>query len=379
MHTNFRWNTQFILPSHNNNNAPRPKSRTFFQSALFVLGCLLLIGLFCIPSLAQPINVSDQKPGSLLVFPYYNTQLVGGVQNNTRIAISNTDEVATVFVHLFVLEGATCTPSDFFVCLTANGGITMFANDIDPLNVGYIIAVAVSGTTGFPIAQNSLIGNAFVNATIDSNLYVGNYAAESFAATGTGAPSDTSVPGVATLQFNGGASATPAASGYDQVASQFAVQIQNANTVALGGAPGQRIVTAGLSGNMTIDDPLNPGHSAVTGAGQVGTGRVISQNEIPYSFTRFLLPGCHSVREILNSNAPRLSSPLASIIGANETGLMKFGVGGAVGLIMTPQSTNLATQRPYVGIRALHKTATVTTTLTIPTFVPPSCSILMGN
>lgn len=370
MHTNLRWNTQFFSQSHQNVITLRPKSRTYLHPMLFALGCLLLMALASVPNFAQPIAVSDQKPGSLLVFPYYNTQLVGGVQNNARIAITNTSETTTVFVHMFFLEGSTCTPSDFFICLTANGGVTMFANDIDPLNVGYIIAVAVSGTDGTPTSPNSLIGNAFINATIGTDLYIGNYSAESFAAFGT--PS-VNAGGTATLLFNGGPTLAAPANGYDQVPNQFAIQIRNATD-----APGQRIVTAGLSGNMTIDDPTNAGHSAVSGAGQVGTGRVISEAEIPYSFNRFLSPGCQAITAIA-TNSPRLSAPLATIIPNNETGQMKFGVGAAVGLIMTPQSTNLLAQRPYVGIRTLHKTATVTTTLTIPTFVPPSCATLMGN
>ncbi len=360
MYNDLRWNTQFFSQSHNNTSAYRPKSHTYFQPVLFTLGCLLLLALACIPSFAQTIAVSDQKPGSLLVFPYYNT--IG--TNNARIAISNTSDSVQVFVHLFFLEGATCNPSDSFICLTPNGGITMFASDMDPLNVGYIIAVAVNAL-GEPIAQNSLIGNAFVNATIGTNLYIGNYSAESFAAVGV--PYNAGA-GTATLVFNGSA-----LDGYDQVPNQFSVQIQNA-----GEAPGQMIVTAGLTGDMTIADPNNANNSAVTGAGQVGVGRVIGQNEIPFSFSRFLAPGCLATA-VITATSPRLSNPLLNIIPNMETGQMKFGVGAAVGLIMTPQSTLLAAQRTYIGIRTLHKMAVITATLTIPTFAPPSCATLMGN
>ena len=129
MHTNFRLNPQFFSLSHH--RAHWPTSRTFLQSLLFAVGCLLLMGLFFVPSFAQPIAVSDQKPGSVLVFPYYNT--IG--TNDTRIAISNVGEIPTtdqVIVHLFFLEGATCTPADSFICLTPNGGFTMLASEMDP-------------------------------------------------------------------------------------------------------------------------------------------------------------------------------------------------------------------------------------------------------
>lgn len=318
--------------------------------------------MFGISTFAQPIDVSDQKPGSVLVFPYYNTNGT----NNTRIAISNVGEAVTdqVIVHLFFLEGVTCTPSDNFICLTPNGGITLLASDIDPANYGYIIAVAVDSTNGIPIRKNVLIGNAFVNATINGSVYVGNYSAESFEALSDNPTTNNIALATATLNFNG-------TTGYDAVPNQFAIQIQNATD-----APGQMVVTAGLSGDMTIDDPLNPNRSAVTGAGQVGTGRVISQQEIPYSFTRFLAPGCLAT-SVITDTFPRLSRRLSTIVGTGETGLMKVGVGAAVGLLMTPQA-GLATR--YYGIRTLHKTATTNAaTLTIPTFVPPSCTTLMGN
>lgn len=369
MYKNSHWNLQFFTLLFNSFRAPA-RGR-YSHPLLSVFSCLLVLTFCCVASMAQ-IAVSDQKPASLLVFPYYNTQLVGATQNNARIAITNTHESQQVFVHMFFLEGASCTPSDFFICLTANGGITMFANDIDPNNVGYILAVAVDGLTGFPIAHNALIGNAFINAVIGTDLYIGNYSAEGFAA--FGAPS-TNAGGVATLNFNGGPTTNPPTAGYDLIPNQFAIQIQNATV-----APGQRIVMAGLTGDMTIPDPNNPNNSSVTGAGQSGTGRVISEGEIPYSFTRFLLQGCQSIG-LITTTSPRLAAPLATIIPATQTGQMRIGVTAAVGLIMTPQSTNLAAQRQYIGIRTLHKVglAPATTTLVIPTFVPPSCATLMGN
>ena len=360
MNTNFRMNAQFFSPLHNCFRALRPKSKTYLQTLLATVGCLLLLGLVCAPTFAQPIGASDQKPGSVLVFPYYNT--IG--TNNTRIAISNVGEAVTdqVIVHLFFLEGATCTPADNFICLTPNGGFTMDVSDIDPSNVGYIIAVAVDSTNGIPIQKNVLIGSAFVNATVNTNPYVGNYAAESFAALGGNPTTNNTALATATLNFNG-------TTGYDQVPSQFAVQIQS-----LADAPGQMIVTAGLIGDMTIDDPLRADHTAVTGAGLVGTGRVFSEQEIPYSFNRLLASGCHAFAELRDGVSPRLTKKLSLVIPKGETGLMKFSVGGAVGLILTSQNST-----KYSGIRALHQTAVVSTTLTIPTFVPPTCLALMGN
>lgn len=372
MHTNFRCNTLTFSQSHHCPSTIGLNRRNFLRSLFLGITCFLMLGVISFPTFAQALGSSDQKPGSVLVFPYYNTNAT----NDTRIAISNVGEAPTdqVVVHLFFLEGLTCTPSDNFICLTPNGGITFEVSEIDPDNYGYLIAVAVDSTNGIPIQKNVLIGNAFVNAVVTASsagaqLYVGNYAAESFEALSGNPTTNNLALATATLNFNG-------TTGYDTVPSQFAIQIQNAVD-----APGQMIVTAGLNGDMTIDDPLNPVRTAVNGAGQVGTGRVISQQEVPYSFNRFLSPGCQAV-SFITDTFPRLSRRLSGatgIIGTGETGLMKIGVGGAVGLILTPQSTNLAAQRQYVGIRALHRTATVTAALTIPTFAPPSCTTLLGN
>ncbi|MFN7928677.1 MAG: hypothetical protein U0Y68_12140 [Blastocatellia bacterium] len=55
---------------------------------------------------------------------------------------------------------------------------------------------------------------------------------------------------------------------------------------------------------------------------------------------------------------------LNKLIKTGQSGYIKFNVGGAVGLLLTPRGNG------WTGIRALHKLQTTTTTLTIPIFVP---------
>ena len=99
---------------------------------------------------------SDQKAGSMLVFPYYTN--AGSA--DTRIRITNAG-VAPVKVHILLLD-KSCQQLDYYACITPNGSLTDKASVFDPANTGYIMALAVNDT-GQPIIADRLIGNAFVN------------------------------------------------------------------------------------------------------------------------------------------------------------------------------------------------------------------------
>ena len=191
---------------------------------------------------------------------------------------------------------------------------------------------------GNPVQNNSLVGNAFV---IDGE-YMDNYGAEAFWANSP----VVAVPnanGTATLFFDGGS--------YDAVPSQFAVEIQSPLDAA-----GQKIVTAGLNGNLST--------SQLTGAGQSGTGLIYNGNEKPFgSFSAFLSGNCQAIATI-STTTPRVPNGMSTMIPKGQVGTMKFNVGGAVGLLMTPRTAN------WKGIRTLHKTALTVTTLTIPVIRP---------
>ena len=119
------------------------------------------------------IEVSDQKPGSVLVFPYYKHDAQNKV--DTRLTITNIGKLG-INVHFLFMDGATCSEFDQYVCFTPNASIEWKASQFDPQNKGYVIAFVVDNM-GRLISYNSLIGNAFVN----DGEYVGNYGAESFA------------------------------------------------------------------------------------------------------------------------------------------------------------------------------------------------------
>ncbi|HEX4950335.1 MAG TPA: hypothetical protein VFZ34_26960 [Blastocatellia bacterium] len=325
--------------------------------ALFALVMMAAAALAGDP--AQNIGVSDQKAGSLLVFPYY-TSSSGQTKADTRISISNTGNQFAI-VHVFYLQGRDCTQADQFVCLTPNASIVMRASDFDPENTGYILAVAVDGN-GIPTQNNGLIGNAFVN----DGDYVGNYGAEAFWRHNNARTPlvDTNKDDVAVLDFGGR---------YDYVPCTLTTEIQSPKD-----APGQRVVTAGLFGDISGLDPLRIG--SIRGAGQVGIGQAYNAQEKFASFSRWLNGACQADARITETS-PRVPSGLGSLIGAGNAGTIKFNVGvvvgspifgvpsgdvigGAVGLLMTPKTN------AWKGIRTLHKTKQTISFVTIPVFMP---------
>ncbi|HEX4949641.1 MAG TPA: hypothetical protein VFZ34_23395 [Blastocatellia bacterium] len=310
-----------------------------------ILLSLLLFGAFSTRALASDISGPSEATGSLLVFPYFNSDLANGW--DTRITIANTDVyrregtigpvLTTAYVHIFLIDGATCYQSDQFVCLTPNATLSFLASDLDPDVRGYVIAVAVDRDTGNLVNQNSLIGDAFVS----EGNYGGNYGAEGFQAYG-----DPGINQDGVIHFGN------LMNGYDYAPTRFAFSIQSPID-----APGQRIVTASISGDV------NTGEFA--GAGQYGIGYVYNGNEKPFgSFSAFHLGGCQAV-SIITPTLPRVPFGMAKLIPSGEIGTMTLSTKPAVGLLMTPTGNN-----KWHGIRGLHKTRIANATLTIPMFTP---------
>ena len=222
------------------------------------------------------IEVSDQKPGSILVFPYYTSN--AQAKSDTRITLTNLAGTlgpvpaapaagptnGSIIVHVFFMRGTDCQQSDQYVCLTKGASISFKMSEQDPDVTGYVIAVAVDAM-GNPVSWNALIGNAFVAAGDN----VGNYGAEAFAsslAAGT-ITAAAAAGGVAALLLDGTV--------YDRGADQFAVEIQSPND-----ATGQTIVHASLNGNLA--------GGSMSNIGQLNVGLVIRGDEKQGSFTRFM-------------------------------------------------------------------------------------------
>ncbi|MBK6798117.1 MAG: hypothetical protein IPG76_15425 [Acidobacteria bacterium] len=71
--------------------------------------------------------------------------------------MTNVSATESVSVHIFAVDGSSCSVLDYFICLTPNQTWTYLASDFDPGNGGYIMAVAVENQTGLPGAFNCLI------------------------------------------------------------------------------------------------------------------------------------------------------------------------------------------------------------------------------
>lgn len=343
------------------------------------------------------IEVSDQKPGSVLVFPYYTSN--AQTKADTRITISNLatanltvvpapgpnpigafQYTGTIIVHLFFIRGGDCQQSDQYICLTKGASISFKTSEQDPDVTGYAIAVAVD-QNGLPVSWNALIGNAFVN----NGTTQGNYGAEAFANSGPFGFLTTLAnlnSASATLVFNGGNPAgvpgglgnlpfvPPAAFplgvapavplGYDQVPNQFAVEIQSPSD-----APGQTVVHAGLSGDITSG-------AALAGAAQAGTGLVWRGDEKQGSFVSWLTGGCQRFG-VVTATTPRVPGTLGVFLPKGQIGVLRYDTGASVGILITPHqiANGVVTPGTWGGIRTLHKTrVAATTNLVIPVFMP---------
>jgi hypothetical protein len=302
------------------------------------LTILLLVFLTaCAWAQAKP---SENKTGSVLVFPYYTSNLNGTA--DTLMNISNLG-TTSVRAHLYFMDGSTCTQADATVFLTPNATITLQASFDIPFETGYLIVVALD-QNNCVIPNGGLTGNAFVKAPAGyfgagSGETRGNYGAQAFQAY----TPICSAGGEVALTFNGTV--------LDAMTTGFAVSIQNPSV-----APGQTIVLAGLNGSVT--------NAAVIGGSQVGTGAAYNANEAFRSFSAFIFGGCQGLAT-LTSTTPRISGTagLNSFIFPGTAGVLRFNTAGSAGLLITPGNNS-----GWSGIRGLICTRTGNVTLRVPVF-----------
>jgi hypothetical protein len=302
-----------------------------------------------------PVAVSDQKAGSVLVFPYYTSAADGSFsKSDTLITISNVCNGAATqangapnyqFLHVFFINGQNCSPADTFVCLTPNGSIQIKASDYDPTLTGYLVAVAVD-EQGRPTQNNCFIGSAFVRD--DANGVVDSYGAEAFWKLASGSIS-AGVGSNATISLDGAA--------YDAAPVQFSAQVQDPAVAD------ELIVLASVSGNLG---------TALAATSQTGAGVLYRADEAPASFQPQIGAGCFSVTAVDKSKIRVVPGNLDTFL-KDSYGYLKFNVSSpAVGLLISKQGPANQGVNRFSGIRALHKTAVGGATLVAPCF-PPFC------
>ncbi|MDX2039942.1 MAG: hypothetical protein SF097_01780 [Acidobacteriota bacterium] len=142
-----------------------------FINLTFVVCALAMFGtvVFAQYPIGQS-SVGDMKPGSVLFYSRYSSNPANPAMGDTQINITNVNQSAAAQVHLFMVDGATCSIADSFVGLTPNQTASFLVSDYDPGISGYIVAVAVGG--GGPTQFNHLIGSEFIRETNGITAYL---------------------------------------------------------------------------------------------------------------------------------------------------------------------------------------------------------------
>ncbi|MBI1762549.1 MAG: DUF11 domain-containing protein [Acidobacteria bacterium] len=323
----------------------------------------------CIPPAGAP---SDVKPGSILSFPFYASSATGnGLDNNTRISFTNIHPTLGVAVHLFFIDGATCSVADSFICLSPNQTAAFLMSDIDPGTTGSVFAVASDGppgigdgtNTGCPISFNYLIGHASIKQPVGSSI--GNaplkrtrveaeVAAEAIAAEfGSPVPGCNPSSPAVELRFNG------QPNGYNMLPRVLAASN----------------IPSRADGNSTFIAVQRIGGNLATGAATIGTlfGVLYDDAESPFSFS--VNAGC-VFRGTLSGSLIRTTPRFEQIIPAGRSGWLKLYGGADIGItgLMLNNNVNVdSAANAFDGGHRLHiLRLTDTVVVTVPVF-PPAC------
>jgi uncharacterized repeat protein (TIGR01451 family) len=299
------------------------------------------------PNLPPTSEISDQKAGSVLVFPYYTSDASLPARTNTRISITNVENQWTACIHLFFVDGTTCSVADLTMCLTPNQTISFLMSDLDPGTSGYLLAVQVDCMTGCPLRINALIGEEYVKL---ASGHAANLGAE--AISGLPGASDCNGNSLSSeLRFDGLMyNRLPQVLALDSLASP----VEGNNS---------QLVLSSIGGDMR------------TGGALLGTlfGILYNDTEIAYSFS--FTAGCQFSSSLTDA-FPRTSPRFSAIIPEGRTGWLRLWAPPGVGMFGATLNFN-----PHVGSSSgafnqghnLHKmTLAPSVTLTIPIF-PPSC------
>ncbi len=244
--------------------------------------------------LAAVSPISDVKAGSVLIYNIY-TSATDPTRQNARLSITNTDPARQAFVHLFFVDGASCSVADSFLCLTPNQTTSFLASDLDPGTTGYVVAVATDAT-GCPTNFNFLIGDEYVKF---QSGHAANLGAQAITAIAGGLPVCDTNSSTATLNFDGVSYApVPRVLALDSIPSRADGNDTMLILNRIGGNLGTGVATLGPIFGILYDDA-----------------------EVSLSFT--LTGGCQ-LRGSITNNFPRTAPRFEQFIPAGRTGWMKL-------------------------------------------------------
>lgn len=300
-----------------------------------------------IPGYVATSEVSDQKAGSILFYPIYTSDAANPNTQNTRISITNISASEHAIIHLYVVDGSSCSVLDAFLCLTPSQTTTFLASDFDPGATGYIMAVAVD-QNGVPMAANCLIGDEYVKFATG---HATNLGAEAIAAVNMNPAGTSTTNTTATLRFDGlSYNALPRILAVDSIGSRA-----DQNDTLL-------IVNA-VGGNFTRN------------AQTIGSlfGYLYDDAEAVYSFTQNV--STCQYRTTLSNNFPRIFQGFNNVIPAGRTGWMRFWTPttdtALFGVAINRNPNAAANSGAFNQGHNLHKLAlTTATTITVPVITP---------
>lgn len=321
---------------------------TLIFTTLAALLMLAVSSLAAEPGVVFPVDgvVSDQKAGSVLIYNVYTSSATSPATENTRINITNASDTRAVAVHLFFIDGASCSPADSVMCLTARQTVSFKASDFDPGTMGYLVVVAIDNN-GCPVVHNALIGDEYVKFSTghEANL-------QAVAAAAKAVPVCDAATTDVTLTFNG--------IQYDQLPQTVAIDN----------------ITSRVDGNDTMLVLINPSGNMGIGANSIGSvaGIMYNDAENAYSFT-FSSSQCQLIFSITNT-IPRTAPRFTTVVPSGRTGWLKmFNYSGAplLGSVINYNPAASASPTAFNQGHNLHILRLApTASMRIPVF-PPNC------
>jgi len=296
----------------------------------------------------QPTGPGTILPGcSTLIYPVYTSGSSNPNISNTRINMTNAHPNLPTAVHMFFVDGTSCSVTDAYICLTANQTTSFLMSDLDPGVTGYIIAVAVDAN-GCPTNFNYLLGDEYVKF---ESGHLGNLTADCGTAIPGGVAPCQLGSSTATLNFDG--------QSYSRLPQTVAVD---------------SIFDRG-TGNETLLVLNRIGGDLSLGADKLGAifGLLYNDTENAYSFT--FTPGTCQFRSVLSNTFPRTTPRIETAIPAGRSGWLKLSStsNALTGAALNRNPNATANASAYNGAHNLHGlTLNQSVSITIPVF-PPNC------
>ncbi len=321
-----------------------------FSSLLLILAALILFAAAALaadPGTTYPADsqISDQKAGSVLIFNIYTSSATNAAVENSLINITNTSASRQANVHLFFVDGASCSPADSIMCLTPNQTVSFRASEFDPGTMGYIVVIAVDNN-GWPAIHNFLIGDEYVKFATN---HAANLGAEAIAAREVPAY-DPKLP-TATLSFNG--------TQYNRLPMVVAVDSLPSR---MDGNDTMLIINR-VSGDLSV------------GADSIGSLFAIMYNDTENAYSFQLSTLRCQLRFSLTNTQPRTVPRFTNIVPTGHTGWVKmWSLAGAPLLGASINFNPNASGAPgaFNQGRNFHKLTLTTSSVSIPVF-PPNC------